>query len=226
MRVMRSFVWMVCCGLAYGAALSSCESAPGAEQVPAQDYASLPQVLGRETGSISGQIRFPSEYTQRSVTVQLGESFFVTHPDGRFHITRIPAGMHRFAVRVKGFEPIEQELKVSPGHNLTVSPMRLALARGQVLGRLVFLDGQSASRLALRLDPAGGIALSDNDGIFRFVGVYSGEHELLIDDSRYYTKALTFQVHGSESHNLGIVQVFRRAGAQNAAISLTADRPR
>jgi hypothetical protein len=223
---MRSSIWWVLCGLAIGAALSSCNSAPGTEEVPSQDYASLPQVLGHETGSLSGQIRFPSEYTQRSVTVQLGDSSFVTHPDGRFRITRIPAGPHRFAVRVKGFEPIEQELKVFPEQNLGLTPMRLALARGQVLGRVVFVDGQSASQLPLRLDPMGGITQSDHDGIFKFVGVYSGEHALTIEDKRFYTKAVTFRLNGNESRNLGIVQVFRRAGSQNAAISLTADRPR
>ena len=223
---MRSSSWWILCGLAIASALSSCDSARGTEEVPAQDYASLPQVLGHETGSLSGQIRFPSEYTQRSVTVQLGESSFVTHPDGRFRITRIPAGTHRFAVRVKGFEPVERELKVLAEQNLALTPMQLALARGQVLGRAVFVDGQSASQLPLRLDPMGGTTQSDHDGIFKFVGVYTGEHALLVEDKRFYTKALTFRVNGNESLNLGIVQVFRRAGAENAAISLTADRPR
>ena len=223
---MRSLTWVILCGWALAAALASCESSPGTEQVPAQDFASLPQALGHKTGALTGQIRFPSEYTQRSVTVQLGGHSFVSHPDGRFHIARIPAGEHRLTVHVKGFEPIVQDLKIFPEVSLSLSPIQLSLARGQVLGRLVFLDGQSASSLPLRLEPMGGVTVSDNDGIFHFVGVYSGEHELSIEDKRYYTKSLTFQVRGNESHNLGIVQVFRRAGAQNAAISLTADRPR
>ena len=226
MRIMRSSICLFLCGVAVAAALSSCDSARGTEEVPAQDYASLLQVLGHETGSLTGQIRFPSEYNQRSVTVQLGGSSFVTHLDGRFRITRIPAGKHRLSVRVKGFEPFEQELKVIPDQNLALKPVPLALARGQVLGRMVFVDGQSAAKLPLRLDPMGGITQSDQDGIFKFVGVYSGEHALTIQDARFYTKALTIRLNSNESRNLGIVQVFRRAGAQNAAISLTADHPR
>jgi hypothetical protein len=222
---MKTIAWAVLCTLALGA-LAGCKSPSSGEEVPAQDFASLPQILGQQTGTLTGQILFPSEYTQRSISIQLGENAFVTHPDGRFHIARIPVGMHRFTVRIQGFEPIDQELKVFAENTLNLSPMRLKLARGQVRGRLVFLDGQSARELPLRLDPMGGTTRSDQDGIFQFVGVHSGEHALRIDDQRFYTKALNFELRADETRNLGIVQVFRRAGSPNASISLTADRPR
>ena len=206
--------------IALATALSGCERVSGMEEVPAQTFATLPEVLGRETGSLAGQVFFPSEYTQRSVSIRLDGNTFVTHPDGRFFVTRIPAGKHVLSVQVKGFEPIERKVEVLPDKTGAVGEVRLALARGTVLGRLVFLDGASAQQLPVRLEPMGGQTTTDSDGIFKFIGVSTGQHQLLIEDPRYYTKALTVKLKPSETRNLGIVNVFRRAGVEKAALSL------
>ena len=204
--------------IALAAALAGCERVAGMEEVPAQAFATLPEVLGRETGSLSGQVFFPSEYSQRSVSIRLDQNTFVTHPDGRFLITRIPAGVHRFSLQVKGFQPFERPVRIAADATETLGELRLVLARGKVLGRLVFLDGASATELPLRLEPMGGQTRSDGDGIFQFVGVSAGQHKLLIEDARYYTKALTVELGPNETRNLGIVKVFRRAGVEKAAL--------
>ena len=74
--------------------------------------------------------------------------------------------------------------------------------------------------LPVRLEPMGGQTTTDSDGIFKFIGVSTGQHQLLIEDPRYYTKALTVKLKPSETRNLGIVNVFRRAGVEKAALSL------
>ncbi|MEE8554657.1 MAG: hypothetical protein V3T00_02265, partial [bacterium] len=120
-------------------AIAACERVIGMEDVPSQSYNTLLDALGEDWGSLRGQIFFPSEYTQRSVAFRVDDRQFVTHPDGRFHIIRIPSGAHRFAVSVKGFEPVDNEIAVATDEENRLSDVRLALARGQVIGRLVFL---------------------------------------------------------------------------------------
>lgn len=212
--------------VAIPALFSGCEPGSGTEEVPAQAFATLPEVIGHETGSLAGLVLFPSEYTQRSVSIRLDANTFVTHPDGRFQITRIPAGKHRLSVQVPGFQPMVQDVTVAVDETATVKPFRLALARGVVLGRLVFLDGGSAAELAVKLAPAGGQTRSDHDGIFQFVGVSAGRHELLIDDARYYTKSVALELGPNEKRNLGIVNVFRRAGVEKASLSPNATQHR
>jgi hypothetical protein len=212
--------------IALAAALAGCERVADMEEVPAQTFATLPEVLGRDIGSLTGQVFFPSEYSQRSVTIRLDENTFVTHPDGRFLVTRIPTGRHRFSLQVQGFEPISRDVSILPDRTALLGELRLVLARGSVLGRLVFLDGASAAKLPLRLEPAGGQTISDSDGIFQFVGVPGGQHQLLIEDRRYYIKSLTVQLEPDETLNLGIVNVFRRAGVEKAALSLGSPRAR
>jgi hypothetical protein len=51
------------------------------------------------------------------------------------------------------------------------------------------------------------------------VGVSAGAHKLLIEDKRFYTKSLTVELQANETRNLGIVNVFRRAGVENAALT-------
>lgn len=216
------FLWLI----TSAAAVPGCERVSGMEEVPAQTFATLPEVLGRETGSLSGQVFFPSEYSQRSVSIRLDNNTFVTHPDGRFVVTRIPAGAHRFSAQVKGFEPIERQIAIGADQTAALGELRLVLARGKVLGRLVYLDGASAVELPLRLEPIGGQTRSDGDGIFQFVGVPAGQHKLLIEDPRFYTKSLTVELRKNETLNVGIVNVFRRAGVEKAALPPSASRAR
>ena len=203
-------------------AIAACERVIGMEDVPSQSYNTLLDALGEDWGSLRGQIFFPSEYTQRSVAFRVDDQQFVTHPDGRFHILRIPSGSHRFAVSVKGFEPVDNEIAVATDEDNRLSDVRLALARGQVIGRLVFLDGNSATGLQLRLEPNGSRTASDGDGIFQFIGVNAGEHTLEIEDPRFYTKTLKFRLAHSESRNLGKINVFLRPGAESSVSYNTA----
>ena len=194
-------------------------------EVPSQSFGNPIQSIGENSGGMAGQILFPSEYTQRSITVKLDGRPFVTHPDGRILIDWVPHGSHLLTVRVKGFEPIEREIEIAPDQILRLPSLRLELARGKVIGRLVWESGKSASDIALRLSPMGGITASDNDGIFQFIGVNSGEHLLQIEDGDFTAVLKPFQLKPNESVNLGLIQVERRDGTRPAEVSYNGNRP-
>lgn len=202
--------WLL--GIVAAGLLAGCNSS--ASGVPAQGYLTWLEAFGRTTGAVHGRVRFPSEYTQRSVTLTLDGETFVTHPDGRFRITRLPAGTHELSVQIKGFEPAVRRFSIHGDAFRRLEPLQLRLARGRVVGRLVYPDGRSAADLPLRLRPLGGETRSDGDGIFTFVGVHAGEHTLLIDNRRLAAKVKSFRLAQDEYRNLGIIRLKRPAGPQ------------
>ena len=201
----------------------ACERAVGVMEIPAQSYATVLDAIGEDWGTIEGQVLFPSEYSQRSVVLRIDDLPFVTQPDGRFRIVRVPIGPHRFEIAAIGFEPLNIGIQVGSDSPTQLNGVRLAVARGRVFGRLVHLDGESAGGISLRLDPAGASTETDDDGIFQFVGVPGGSHEMVINHPDYYTKALRFALPSGETHNLGVLNVFRRAGASSENLTSSRD---
>ena len=190
-------------------ALASCGSGGGQGDIPTQPFTNALTAIHTETGELTGRILFPSEYAQHSIRFSLGAVTFVTHPDGRFHITRVPAGKHRLQVRMKGYEPVRRTLTISGGGQMRLNPVRLVQARGWVLGRLVNQKGRSARGLTVNLDPEGGVTVTDNDGIFQFLGVSAGEHVFRVRDSRYFAGNKRFALIPNEKKNLGNIMVYR-----------------
>jgi len=187
--------------------LLACFAESDESQIPAQPFANLLELRGANTGELFGQIQFPSEYTQHSVTFQLRGRRFVTNPDGRFLISQIPVGTHPLEVHLEGFESVQQQVTVTEGQTARL-PLELRPARGRVYGRLVDPDGRSAEGIALRLAPYRGVTTTDSDGIFQFMGVSSGEHTLTLANQRYFIKARYLKLDPHEQRNLGIIPVY------------------
>ncbi|MEE8395660.1 MAG: carboxypeptidase-like regulatory domain-containing protein [bacterium] len=179
-------------------------------QVPAQDYGKAWELGGQPTGTLLGRLVFPSEYAQRSATLILAGRTFTSHPDGRFRIENVPAGRRELVVTAKGYESLARSVEIKPGDEVLVEGLRLRLARGIVFGRLVKEKGGSAPAVELKLYPSGGAAVTDNDGIFQFIGVNSGRHTLRISDAKFFTFDRRVSVHSGERQNLGNIKIFRR----------------
>ena len=205
---MKGFVYILVLG--FGITISGCNSLEEEYQIPSQDFSKAMELKDTESGSLFGQIVFPSEYTQRSLTFTVDGRNFVTMPDGRFLVESIPTGEHRLVVSVKGYESINKAFSVSEEEPTAAGIMKLEMARGKVIGRLVNEKGQSAQEIPIKLAPLGGLAVSDNDGIFQFIGVNSGPHVLKITDSKFFTFDRSIQIEQGEIRNLGNIKVFRR----------------
>jgi hypothetical protein len=190
-----------------------CDLGAGGGDVPAQRYVNGLTAVVTRTGEMRGQILFPSEYAQHSIPFALDDLTFVTHPDGRFRVTNVPTGEHRLRVHVKGYIPVVTPVQVSDGHELELPPLRLVEARGRVLGRLVGDKGVSAEGVEVHLAPDDGVATTDADGIFQFLGVSAGEHILLIKDQRFFAGNQHFTLSANERRNLGNIRVYRQTFA-------------
>jgi hypothetical protein len=119
-----------------------------------------------------------------------------------------------------GFEPVTVAVSVADGAEAKLQPIRLRIARGKVIGRLVDEQGKSATGIAVHLNPHGGATYSDQDGIFQFMGVGPGELTLGVDDPYFTPQPQRFQLAPDEQRNLGNVRVGR---AQVAGAGRTAE---
>jgi hypothetical protein len=199
--------------------VAACDSVPEDYRVPAQSFARPIEGTDGADGKLYGQILFPAEYNQRSVVFELGGRQFVTHPDGRFLVEDVPAGEHVLRIRVKAYEPVLRRIEVPSEEAVAAGEVRLKMARGKVVGRLVSEKGSSAASVTVRLTPLGDAVTTDQDGIFQFIAVNAGDHELLVTDEQFFTYNRKFRIERGEQRNLGNIQVFRRA---TASISRTA----
>lgn len=193
--------------------LAACGDLPDEYRLPSQEFAKVLELDGRESGTLYGRILFSSSYSQRSVRFTLDGRTFITQPDGRFLIELIPVGRHKLSILVKNYEPISQEIRINGGNPVEGGTWRLKMGRGKVIGRLVAENGASAPDVEMRLLPLGGLAKTDSDGIFQFIGVNSGSHVLRVMDSQYFTYNREFSLNIGEQRNLGNIKVFRKAGA-------------
>jgi hypothetical protein len=189
-------------------ALAGCDVGGHGGDVPAQTYVNGLTAVVSRTGDLRGQILFPSEFAQHSIRFTLNEVTFVTHPDGRFHVSNVPAGEHWLDVHIKGYEPLHVAVPVTDGGLLTLDPLRLVDARGKVLGRLVGEKGGSAEGVEVRLVPDDGVAVTDGDGIFQFLGVSAGTHTLMVKDPRFFAGNQHFTLGSNEARNLGNIRVY------------------
>ncbi|HKI96953.1 MAG TPA: carboxypeptidase regulatory-like domain-containing protein [bacterium] len=187
-----------------------CDLGAGGGDMQAQSYVNGLVAFVTRTGDLHGQILFPSEYAQHSIRFALDDVTFVTHPDGRFRITNVPAGEHQLQVRIKGYEPVALPVQVAQGEELKVQPVRLVEALGRVVGRLVRDKGGSAEGVEVRLVPDDGVAVTDRDGIFQFLGVSGGDHTLQVKDPRFFASNQHFSLTNNERRNLGNIRVYRQ----------------
>ncbi|MDH4121045.1 MAG: carboxypeptidase regulatory-like domain-containing protein [Deltaproteobacteria bacterium] len=205
-------MWKGCVAGILGAGLTFSGVAwAGEDVVPPQKFASLVDTYGKPQGRISGRILFPSEYSQRSVTFSFSGRSFVTLPDGRFVIERIPLGQHVLVVRTLGYDPVEMHVKVNSASPLALKDIRIKMARGQVSGRLVTPDGSSAANISLKLTEHGGATTTSSDGLFTFMGVPAGSHTLLVEDPRFQTPGdIQVEMAPNSRRNLGVIQVSKK----------------
>lgn len=191
--------------------LAGCDSSPHRGDIPAQPFANALVALQGGSGDLRGRILFPSEFAQHSIRFSLGGVTFVTHPDGRFHVTRIPAGDHLLRVRIKGYEPVARPVRIAEGGNLQLHAISMVQARGRVLGRLVNRKGGSVSGVEVHLHPEGGVTVTDKEGIFQFLGVSAGDHTLRVKDKNYFAGNQHFSVKANHRRNLGNITVYRQS---------------
>lgn len=189
--------------------LAGCSRPAETHGVRSQQYGRLFEHFGADTGTVYGRILFPSDYLQRSALLNIDGNAFVSNPDGRFLIEDVPEGSHALSLHLKGFEPLHRRITVQPGRYNPAGELHLILARGLVIGRTVDEKGRSAVEIPVRLTPTNEIVLTDKDGIFQFVGVNAGEHELDIPDARYFMPLQRFELGRGEQRNLGIIAVSR-----------------
>ena len=198
---------------------AGCGPRKQSDNIPAQPYATVLESPGSEQGDILGRIRFPSEYNQRSVSFLLDGKTFVTQPDGRFRISRVPVGSHLMRVYVRGFQRVDRTFRVTTDQEMDLGPVQVDLARGRLLGRLTHPDGTSAGGVNIKLSPLSGVAATDKDGIFQFLGISSGAHTLIVDDPRYIRDAREVYLEVDQQLNLGNIQIFRRVVQENRTAS-------
>ncbi|MBI4081192.1 MAG: hypothetical protein HY423_01145 [Candidatus Lambdaproteobacteria bacterium] len=203
----------------FGAALllsalaGGCLADPGSDAIPSQHFGNLLELGGVPRGSLGGRLLFPSEYAQRSVDFRLGGRLFVTTPDGRFVIERIPAGAYRLEVHLPGYEAIERSIEIAGGQRAEAGIFKLRRARGRVVGRLALPDGTSAAGVQMRLDRYPNAIVSDKFGIFQFMGVGAGSYRLIVSDARYSAAERTLDLRSGEQQNLGVIPVTERPNA-------------
>ncbi len=209
----------VLCALGLTVACNASDEQDTTDVAP-QPYLDAVSGLLRDTGALHGQILFPSEYAQHSIRFALGDVTFVTHPDGRFRMHRIPAGEHTLSVRIKGYEPVQRPVRIRDSKVHRLGDLRLVEARGRVLGRLVGEGGRSAVGVELHLTPDDGVAVTDGDGIFQFLGVSAGDHVLKVTDTRFFAGNQRFRIVPNEQRNLGNIRVYpqTRAGTRTARL--------
>jgi hypothetical protein len=188
--------------------------------IPAQTYVNGLTAVVSATGDVRGQILFPSEYAQHSIRFALDDLTFVTHPDGRFRVNNVPAGDHRLDVHITGYEPLRLPLHVQDGAMVALEPLRLLEARGRVLGRLVLEKGRSADGVEVHLVPDEGVAVTDGDGIFQFLGVSAGDHTLMVKDTRFFAGNQHFKLASNEQRNLGNIRVYKQTRGDPRTASL------
>ena len=191
--------------------LGACNTDGEQGDVSPQSFTNALTAIQSATGELGGRIVFPSEYSQHSIRFSLGPITFVTHPDGRFHVTRVPTGTYLLRVHKKGYEPVSKTVTIPDGGIARMHPLRMVLARGVVLGRLVHEKGRYAKGLAVRLYPGGGISTTGHNGMFRFVGVGPGEHFVRVMDPQYTAYEKRVVLKPSEKRNLGNITVFQQS---------------
>jgi len=190
--------------------ITGCSNKNNESQVPVQDYASGYESQDSQTGDVIGSLRFPSEYNQRSLKFTINKRAFFTQPDGRFHLENIPVGQYRLIAVVKGYEPVKKTFTIAADQTVVLKSLPLAIARGRVVGRLVAESGQSASDVKVQLAPQGGLAMTDNDGIFQFVGVPTGDYKLQVSDKKFFTYDRKITMESGKIQNLGNIEVHPR----------------
>ena len=203
-----------------------CDRGSNSTDVPPQAYTSRLSLMGKGDGSLTGRLVFPSEYTQRSVVFFVDGVKFTTQPDGRFHVTSLPVGTHDLRVHMQGFEPVSARVAVEDGKQASAGVLKLRLARGVVIGRLVDPQGRSASGVPVALKPHGGSTFSDQDGIFQFLGVGPGDLTLAVSDPYFTERGTQFRLSQDERRNLGNIAVGRAmASPGNRTAEMPLDRP-
>ena len=228
MNVLQARWWgRLALALALLLPLAGCSRPAETHGVRAQQYGRLFEHVGVDTGAVYGRVLFPSEYLQRSALISLGGKSFVSNLDGRFLIEDIPAGPHEMSLHLKGFELVQRPITVEADRYSPAGELHLILARGLVIGRTVDERGRSAVDIPVRLTPTNETVLTDKDGIFQFVGVNAGAHELDIPDERYFMPRQRFALERGEQRNLGIIAVSRVSRPAGSATAETSPiRPR
>ena len=191
--------------------VAGCWQSTDMGDVPAQSYQNALSALETDNGNLFGQILFPSEFAQHSIRFSLDSLTFVTQPDGRFFIKRIPVGTHTLQVEIKGYESVYRSFDVAEDAQEKMRVFRLKEARGLVSGRLVKERGSMAEGIEVHLEPDGGVTLTNREGVFSFIGISAGKHVLKIRDPLYFTGNKHFNLISNEKRNLGTIKVFRQS---------------
>jgi hypothetical protein len=208
------------------ATVLGCNRASEFTDIPAQAYTSRLNLLGKGGGTLTGRLVFPSEYTQRSVVFYVDDVKFTSQPDGRFHVASVPLGAHVVRVQMQGFEPVTAPVRVDDNQEARVGVLKLRMARGVVIGRLVDPQGRSASGVPVALKPHGGSTHTDQDGIFQFMGVGPGDLTLAVADPYFTERGMQFRLSQDERRNLGNIPVGRAtASVSSRTAELPLDRP-
>jgi hypothetical protein len=191
--------------------LAGCDKSPESTDIPTQNYTSRINLIGKTSGSLSGQVVFPSAHSQHSTPFYVNGVQLSTLPDGRFWVRSIPAGDHLLRVYVPGFEPIVQAVRIAKNQVTETGGLTLRPTSGRLVGRIVVDDGRSAAGAQVRLEPYGLIGSTDRDGIFKFMGVGAGDLVLAVQCAGCDRQELPVRLQSNEARNLGIVTIHRRA---------------
>lgn len=116
------------------------------------------------------------------VSVQAGHTTqeVITADDGKFEVTRVPAGRVRVMITADGHEPASQEVTVQPGQTRELPGVTLgrSLPPGQLRGSIRSFDGKPVNA-KLRIEPPGRWLESNAEGWFE-IDVPPGDYEITI----------------------------------------------
>ncbi|AFE03982.1 putative lipoprotein [Corallococcus coralloides DSM 2259] len=176
--------------------------APYEQQVEVRPNAqsSVSQTLTRERGTVAGTVLLEGGVAVANIEVALVDTDFTTQTNdqGAFALTGIPTGTYTLRARRDTYVPYEQQVEVRANAQTSVSGL-LYRERGDLSGRVVLEDGESAAGLTVVADgPERMGTTTDAEGRFSMPGLLAGAYTVSASKDHYASPEVSVEVRVDE----------------------------
>jgi hypothetical protein len=152
-----------------------------------------PVVLAGNPATVSGEVEAElpaggyAPLADAVVTLEGGGVMDLTGSDGSFSLPGAPAGSWLLRVVKVGYDAATYPVLNLEGGELRAvpEPIRLALARGRLEGRIALADATDAGGTIVEVTGTGRAAVTASDGTFSFDGLVSGTYEITVRRDGY-----------------------------------------
>ncbi|WP_158616624.1 beta-sandwich domain-containing protein [Corallococcus sp. CA054B] len=182
-------------------------------EVRANAQSSVSQTLTRERGTVAGTVLLEGGVGVANIEVALVDTDFTTQTNdqGAFALTGIPTGTYTLRARRDTYLPYEQQVEVRANAQTSVSGL-LYRERGDVTGRVVLEDGESAANLTVIADgPERMGTTTDAEGRFSMPGLLTGAYTVSAFKDHYVSPEVPVEVRLDEPATVELT--LTRAGA-------------